>query len=89
MDEFPLLLGISIHAPLAGSDLRHPPVAQGVGISIHAPLAGSDMIGAQGLKIRQDFNPRSPCGERHACEHRVGHERRISIHAPLAGSDFM
>ncbi len=35
---------ISIHAPLAGSDLQHGGTDQHFAISIHAPLAGSDII---------------------------------------------
>ena len=36
----------------------------------------------------QNFNPRSPCGERHrAAALSVGRRWSISIHAPLAGSD--
>ena len=58
--------GISIHAPHAGSDC---PVKGDVAdylISIHAPHAGSDS-GLQGFGSGlQNFNPRSPCGERHS-----------------------
>ena len=56
---------ISIHAPLAGSDIG---VGLGdmciTGISIHAPLAGSDI--EQNIKriTSSDFNPRSPRRER-------------------------
>ena len=41
--------------------------ADGMGafeISIHAPRAGSDVPLRGGLMGREDFNPRSPCGER-------------------------
>ena len=37
--------GISIHAPLAGSDAVRQAIVDRVGISIHAPLAGSDPAG--------------------------------------------
>ena len=33
-------------------------------ISIHAPRAGSDGSGIAILRFPEDFNPRSPCGER-------------------------
>ena len=33
-------------------------------ISIHAPRVGSDRLKKTGLRISQNFNPRSPCGER-------------------------
>ena len=36
-----------------------------VWISIHAPLAGSDVNTARCVVSLMDFNPRSPCGERH------------------------
>ena len=58
-------------------------------ISIHAPRVGSDAPGKPGDKGDPDFNPRSPCGERHG--HGRGHHRhgRISIHAPRVGSDLV
>ena len=34
-----------------------------------------------------NFNPRAPCGARHAAEHGVGAVVLISILAPLAGRD--
>ena len=55
---------ISIHTPLAGSDLRRTDVEQHRKISIHTPLAGSDRP-ARGSRLpRWHFNPHSPCGER-------------------------
>ena len=61
-------IDISIHAPRAGSDnnvsihLHHFHTK----ISIHAPRAGSDEIEAVvKANYDKDFNPRSPCGERH------------------------
>ena len=55
---------ISIHAPLAGSDIGRWRDYFLPKISIHAPLAGSDRpTGRVGCSIRY-FNPRSPCGER-------------------------
>ena len=35
------------------------------GISIHAPRVGSDESGLVPGRVNGDFNPRSPCGERH------------------------
>ena len=55
---------ISIHAPRTGSDYA---AAQGytvVHISIHAPRTGSDFCKSCRLIINNDFNPRSPHGER-------------------------
>ena len=56
--------GISIHAPLAGSDSTHAPQPGVVAISIHAPLAGSDKWHPVDCPTHSHFNPRSPCGER-------------------------
>ena len=42
-------VGISIHAPLAGSDRHHRRLVLREDISIHAPLAGSDLLTADGL----------------------------------------
>ena len=57
-------------------------------ISIHAPRMGSDR---QPLERRQhppqDFNPRSPDGERPLRIGQRGRPARISIHAPRMGSD--
>ena len=57
---------ISIHAPRVGSDrhlLRGP---GGLDISIHAPRVGSDPLSSGPVASLNDFNPRSPCGERPA-----------------------
>ena len=77
---------ISIHTPLAGSDLRRTDVEQHRKISIHTPLAGSDsrqilrrpqrMISIHTPLAGSDPRIRFGCG---------GHG--ISIHTPLAGSD--
>ena len=55
---------ISIHAPLAGSDVINRELGNGKLISIHAPLAGSDFPPRGRSPRRSYFNPRSPCGER-------------------------
>ena len=82
-------LNISIHAPLAGSDVQPSAAAYPRGsISIHAPLAGSDPVGSVAPESNPDFNPRSPCGERPERHRLWPCERVISIHAPLAGSDL-
>ena len=56
---------ISIHAPLAGCDVRGRRDRRGLfHISIHAPLAGCDSPhGAFQNKV-VNFNPRTPCGVR-------------------------
>ena len=63
-------VAISIHAPRVGSDgqrqdhhaLRH--------ISIHAPRVGSDRTYGVAKFVREDdFNPRSPRGERRVAQY--------------------
>ena len=58
----------------------------GLLISIHAPLAGSDYNHSKGKSPTQDFNPRSPCGERRcaaACARRTA---RFQSTLPLRGA---
>ena len=62
---FPCQL-ISIRAPLAGSDKQRLLRTQAGYISIRAPLAGSDARLTAKQSACKNFNPRSPCGERHA-----------------------
>ena len=60
----PLLIVISIHAPLAGSDILCGNFCVPVIISIHAPLAGSDSNRYNSPLMFPSINPRSPRGER-------------------------
>ena len=55
---------ISIHAPRAGSDALLQKDQNEDDISIHAPRAGSDRSMPSSISARDNFNPRSPCGER-------------------------
>ena len=55
---------ISIHAPRAGSDQVAKINGDVNKISIHAPRAGSDFDISRGIMHSNNFNPRSPCGER-------------------------
>ena len=55
---------ISIHAPREGSDVRGLRPAGSLPISIHAPREGSDLDQHLHLPGVNDFNPRSPRGER-------------------------
>ena len=59
------------------------------GISIHAPRVGSDSCDTSGgiVSALDDFNPRSPCGERPAAQKKMLETYEISIHAPRVGSD--
>ena len=55
---------ISIHAPLTGSDRWASSSWAAVSISIHAPLTGSDCLSDRFGRPPNNFNPRSPYGER-------------------------
>ena len=83
-------LGISTHAPRTGSDgfylvrrlLRvheFQPTLPARGATIGAGLWG---------QTPEDFNPRSPHGERPSARACGGRPRKISTHAPRTGSDL-
>ena len=55
---------ISIHAPRVGSDFDLTEFVPIYDISIHAPRVGSDLQRNICGVRHQNFNPRSPCGER-------------------------
>ena len=74
---------ISTHAPLAGRDKRVSEPIHNSSISTHAPLAGRD--GAccdRRLSTIANFNPRAPCGARHAAETRVPEAFHFNPRAP-------
>ena len=79
---------ISIHAPRVGSDVMINALLSESDISIHAPRVGSDLPRPGGKAARHDdFNPRSPCGERLSMILPSCISVFISIHAPRVGSD--
>ncbi len=78
---------ISIHALLAESDLRVLDGSKSSIISIHALLAESDHAPSHSLYLRNNFYPRSPCGERPTANTGATTSGPISIHALLAESD--
>ena len=78
---------ISIHALLAESDSGRVNNAYTDSISIHALLAESDVSANNHIRVRKDFYPRSPCGERQYIFHKKDRQSNISIHALLAESD--
>ena len=80
--------GISIHAPLTGSDNFLPYHPRYKPISIHAPLTGSDVERHHPACQFRYFNPRSPHRERLIAQEVLTAIGDISIHAPLTGSDF-
>ena len=57
-------------------------------ISIHAPRAGCDSTLIAGWTDGAYFNPRTPCGVRHATAPPKDCRAEISIHAPRAGCDL-
>ena len=57
-------------------------------ISIHAPRVGSDFLSFPTAFAIDNFNPRSPCGERPFRFIWLSLHRSISIHAPRVGSDY-
>ena len=59
------------------------------GISIHTPHAGSDYRIKLSRCSIMNFNPHSPCGERHKYTYnRYSIVNNISIHTLHAGSDY-
>ena len=51
--------------PVRGATSRAAKSRRHAGISIHAPRAGSDIMSTISFILKLNFNPRSPCGERH------------------------
>ena len=81
-------LAISIHTPLAGSDLAGHAGIAGTGISIHTPLAGSDSFTPLSLE-KEEISIHTPLAgsDRNVTVFVCG-LYAISIHTPLAGSDY-
>ena len=83
-----VLIPISIHAPRAGSDIcwfRSQP--NSLTFQSTLPVRGATWVFMQFRRVKHNFNPRSPCGERLTrCGVNI-FPPGISIHAPRAGSD--
>ena len=78
---------ISIHTPLAGSDLRRVRLRLvRVTISIHTPLAGSDRQCCPHDSRVRNFNPHSPCGERPTAWRTVQSSSEFQSTLPLRGA---
>ena len=61
-------LQISIHAPRTGSDTaRTPAITMTILFQSTLPARGATLLAAQAHAGRNDFNPRSPHGERRRC----------------------
>ena len=57
-----------------------------VDISIHTPLAGSDVVMLNVVPDIRDFNPHSPCGERHTRPESGQDTQRFQSTLPLRGA---
>ena len=79
---------ISIHTPLAGSDLAWRAENHRRNISIHTPLAGSDS-GQHDLGAVHQISIHTPLAGSDALQRRAPETEMISIHTPLAGSDLV
>ena len=74
--------------PARGATRSRPQQSQAGGISTHAPRTGSDIRLAISQWLAENFNPRSPHGERHARDAVARLDDDISTHAPRTGSDM-
>ena len=86
--HLPRRRGISIHAPLAGSDVNWSCLGLRRTFQSTLPLRGATSEAVAGATVREDISIHAPLAGsdgRHARELRW---RDISIHAPLAGSDI-
>ena len=80
---------ISIHAPRMGSDEASAETcAWYKPFQSTLPGWGATICSSQPLISLNDFNPRSPDGERPPLRHAGTNVRGISIHAPRMGSDL-
>ena len=63
--------------PVWGATREAVPTVTVTGISIHAPRVGSDFSKPKILRLVQNFNPRSPCGERPSVYSRMAEFQKI------------
>ena len=83
-----LVVPISIHAPRVGSDGRQLDFRiVYVPFQSTLPVWGATMTPHTSPGCSRNFNPRSPCGERHFPPILSNQTIIISIHAPRVGSD--
>ena len=79
---------ISIHAPRGGSDYRWPDVSDSFyEFQSTLPVGGATRAEPDYLETLENFNPRSPWGERQLIIRLYHRDFSISIHAPRGGSD--
>ena len=75
--------------PVRGAtDTQQRSRIQGITISIHAPRAGSDSIPIEPKTVNQNFNPRSPCGERLYRDLLSEAEQAFQSTLPVRGATF-
>ena len=79
-------LHISIHAPRTGSDPGSPAERRNDYISIHAPRTGSDARRTRNAYQQDNFNPRSPHGERRQGNRLLGGTHRFQSTLPARGA---
>ena len=72
--------------PARGATRKVCDLPKKISISIHAPRTGSDTAASTASSALENFNPRSPHGERRVFPF-CSLMGRISIHAPRTGSD--
>ena len=84
-----VIVGISIHALLTESDEAGTDSHAFGNISIHALLTESDRLTFGSVPTRENFNPRSPHGERLRALLILASFALISIHALLTESDLL
>ena len=77
---------ISTHAPRTGSDERPKTATKKEEISTHAPRTGSDKHRGMVGSLLQDFNPRSPHGERPDARTHGRRERPFQPTLPARGA---
>ena len=79
-------IAVSIHAPLARSNLKDIALVCGVAVSIHAPLARSNLL-ARLAELREKVSIHAPLARSNLMILRNLIIDGVSIHAPLARSN--
>ena len=69
-----------------GATIIARPHTKNKGISIHAPRVGSDAIIGSCDTEEKDFNPRSPCGERHVARLNTSYKKLFQSTLPVWGA---
>ena len=75
--------------PMRGATPKGPNRSRRKTISIHAPHAGSDSILKVTCQVIFNFNPRSPCGERHHYHDCYRQKYKFQSTLPMRGATFL